>query len=293
MHVQSVRVIGELLVDFVATDPEVPLADCPVFRPQVGGSCGNVARFLHALGTPTTFLSAVGRDGLGDFLTAHLRAIGVPLDDVRTIAGSPTTIVVVNKTSGTPQFVVHLGAHADIDRSHVPTDWLATAALLHTNGFSLARAPPRDTILALVDEAAERNVPISFDPNWRAAVWPDRPAAAAAIRATPAKPTYMKPSLDDARELFGNGTPDELADRYRAWGARTVVLTMGGEGALVVADDGRRLIPARGRLKCATGAGDAFWSLFLHAALRGDDPVRAADEAAERIVEFLESQTLA
>lgn len=286
-----VCIIGEVLVDLVGTDVETPLADCRTFRRQVGGSCANVARFLAALGTEVDFVSGVGLDGLGDCLVGHLDGVGVATSSVVRFPAEPTTVVVVNKTVRTPQFVVHLGAHTKVTREHVPAGWLEGASLLHVNGFCLARSPLRETILALVDEAVERSVPVSFDPNWREVVWPDRPSAMRVIEDISRHATYMKPSLDDARELFGEGSPDDLADRYRAWGARCVVLTMGGEGALVVDERGRTRVPARGKLTCATGAGDAFWSLFLHASLSGKEPVAAADEAAERICGFLEENT--
>ena len=103
--------------------------------------------------------------------------------------------------------------------------------------------------------------------------------------------TWMKPSQDDAEELFGQLEPEALAQKYRDWGAKTVVLTLGAKGSLVVDENGATQVKPKGKLKCATGAGDAFWSLFLHNSLLGKEPVAAAETASSEIVELLEGQT--
>lgn len=287
----KISIIGDVIVDLVSTEAEVPLRDCETFRRQVGGSCANVARFLTAQDVPCRFLTGLGQDGLGDFLAQRLEQVGVDLSDVQRFADKPTTVVIVSKTSGTPEFVAYLGAHACLERSHVPADFLAKTAVLHTNGISICREPTRSTILSLVEEAHAAGVSVSFDPNWRESLWADREAAMAAIKAISSRATWMKPSLDDAEALFGAGEPLTLAKRYLDWGAKTVVLTMGRKGALVVDDAGHTLVEPKGTLKCATGAGDAFWSIFLRHSMAGATAVEAARHAATDIVELLEGQT--
>ena len=289
---KTICIIGEVLVDFVSTEAEVPLKDCMTFRRQVGGSCANVARFLAALGTGSRFISAIGNDGLGDFLYDYLDKAGVDCTHLERFDFSPTSSVVVNKTSATPQYVPYIGAHSCIDDSHINEAALSGADVLHTNGFSLACNPMRDTIVRLIKKAHGQGIKISFDPNWRERLWPDREAATKTIQEIASMANWMKPSLDDAEELFGQLEPEELAQKYREWGAKTVVLTLGAKGSLVVDAHGAEQVEPKGKLKCATGAGDAFWSLFLHNSIQGKAPVEAAERASSEIVELLEKQTV-
>ena len=288
---KTVCIIGEVLVDFVSTEAEVPLKDCMTFRRQVGGSCANVARFLAALGTKSRFISAVGKDGLGDFLFEYLEKASVDCTHLKKFDFSPTSSVVVNKTSATPQYVPYIGAHSCIDDSHIDENALAGVDILHTNGFSLACEPMRSTIVSLIKKAHAQGIKISFDPNWRQRLWPDKEAALQTIQEIASLSTWMKPSQDDAEELFGSSEPQALAQKYREWGAKTVVLTLGAKGSLVVDEKGATQVNPKGKLKCATGAGDAFWSLFLHNSLLGKEPVAAAETASSEIVELLEGQT--
>ena len=289
---KAVCIIGEVLVDFVSTEAEVPLKDCTSFRRQVGGSCANVARFMAALGSTSRFVSAVGKDGLGDFLYEYMESCGVDCKHLNRFDFSPTSSVVVNKTSATPQYVPYIGAHSCLDETHVTDDVLENAAIVHTNGFSLACEPLRSTIVKLMRKAHEKGVQVSFDPNWRERLWPQREEAKAVIKEIASLSSWMKPSLDDAQELFGELPPEELAQKYRQWGAKTVVLTLGAKGSLVVCDEGTFEVLPKGKLKCATGAGDAFWSLFLHNTLLRKNPKEAAETASAEIVNLLESQTV-
>ena len=46
--------------------------------------------------------------------------------------------------------------------------------------------------------------------------------------------TFTKPSLDDCIRIFGPGLPpEEYIERFHRWGARYVVMSRGGDSALV------------------------------------------------------------
>ena len=286
-----VCVIGEVLVDFVSKEAEVPLKDCKEFKRQVGGSCANVARFLASLGRTARLASAVGKDGLGDFLLDKLEEAGVDCSMVARMDFESTSSVVVNKTSATPQYIPYIAAHRSLDSERMDQSFLEDASIIHTNGFSISFEPLRSTVRTILHEAHEKGIAISFDPNWRRRLWPDREAAQDLIKELASISTWMKPSLDDAQELFGELPPRALAEKYLAWGCKTIVLTMGSKGSLVVDKNSCVEVAPKGRLSCATGAGDAFWSLFLNNTLAGKESVEAAQRASAEIVEHLEGET--
>ena len=68
-------VVGESLVDIVVPSDGSPRHDA------VGGSCLNVAVGLARLDAPTTLVTRLGDDALGQLCAAHLRASGVTISE--------------------------------------------------------------------------------------------------------------------------------------------------------------------------------------------------------------------
>jgi len=69
--------MGELLVEFVATAPNTPLADAPGFIKAPGGAPANVAVGLQRLGLRARFVGKVGDDPFGVYLRDSLAREGV------------------------------------------------------------------------------------------------------------------------------------------------------------------------------------------------------------------------
>jgi 2-dehydro-3-deoxygluconokinase len=89
------------------------------------------------------------------------------------------------------------------------------------------------------------------------------------------------PSLDDVAAITGLKEPDALVDHCLRLGARTVVLKMGEQGAIVAdAQRRERIAPHRCTPVDATGAGDTFGGAFVARWVAGDDAVAAARYAA-------------
>ncbi len=69
--------MGELLIDFVATQENVSLGDAPGFVKAPGGAPANVAVGLQRLGLTSSFVGKVGDDPFGQFLRQTLDDTGV------------------------------------------------------------------------------------------------------------------------------------------------------------------------------------------------------------------------
>ena len=63
--------IGELLIDFVSTTPDVTLAEAPGFVKAPGGAPANVAVGLAKLGMDAGFIGKVGADALAISCVKH------------------------------------------------------------------------------------------------------------------------------------------------------------------------------------------------------------------------------
>ena len=80
--------------------------------------------------------------------------------------------------------------------------------------------------------------------------------------------------------LTGLQSPDDIIDWSRRQGARTVVLKLGDQGALISADGQRTQAPAFPTTAVdATGAGDCFCGNLLARIAAGDDITSAARHA--------------
>lgn len=237
----------------------------------VGHAPAFVARDLARLGHRVRILGAVGEDPIGRMVTDVLAGEGVSTDLLFTDpTGTPRSVNIVFP-SGRRTFFYDGGSHMTLR----PPQALVDSALAETD-LVVAALPNwgRD----VVARAREGGIPVAVDlqdvrdpdDEYRA----DFVAAADHLFASAAH-------LDD---------PAGAADRWLAAGpAATVVLGLGGDGALVVerGTDGhtRRLTqpPASGPgvgdlpIVDTTGAGDALASGFLDGVLSCDlDPVQAA-----------------
>jgi 2-dehydro-3-deoxygluconokinase len=123
-----------------------------------------------------------------------------------------------------------------------------------------------------MQEARSRGAVVTFDVNYRQRLW--RPSAAAdAARDVAPLVDVLICTAEDARDLFGAaGVPEEaVAQLQEKLGAKTVVLTLGADGAIAA----RVGMPAVRRKGHAVetidrvGAGDAFAAGLIWGLLEG------------------------
>ncbi|MCS7051350.1 MAG: PfkB family carbohydrate kinase, partial [Thermomicrobium sp.] len=106
---------GELLIDFVALQRGVRLAEASAFRRAAGGAPANVAVGVARLGRRAAFLGQVGDDDFGHFLANTLRRAGV---DVRGLCFTPlarTALAFVSvRADGERDFLFYRHPSADM-----------------------------------------------------------------------------------------------------------------------------------------------------------------------------------
>ncbi len=277
-------VVGEVVIDLISAAPVAGLEEAAAFQRLLGGAAANVARNLAALGLRPALLACVGRDPLGRWAAARLAREGVDVDRLQWADRAPTTLILVTRGTGTPDFLAYRGADRCLALEGLPPG--PPPRWVHATGFALAAAPLRPGLLALLEAARARGLPISFDPNVHPRLWEGPEPMAEGVARAVALADVVKPSRDDLARLFGAGVPvEEGIARLRAWGARHVVVTLGAKGALWVDPRGRaRPFPAPAvEAVDVTGAGDAFWAGLIAARLDGmgmEAAVRAGLRAA-------------
>ena len=102
------------------------------------------------------------------------------------------------------------------------------------------------------------------------------------INALKYHPFLIKPNIDELEEIFGvtiKSDPEleEYAGKLKAMGARNVLVSMGGDGAMLLTDRNEvfRLACPKGEVKNSVGAGDSMVAGFIAGFLKYDDYEKA------------------
>jgi 2-dehydro-3-deoxygluconokinase len=165
----------------------------------------------------------------------------------------------------------------DLDPAQV-----AAAGVLHLTGITPALGrSARATVDHAVDLAGRAGVPVSFDLNYRSALWP--PEQAAAVCRDLAARADIVFAGDDEAELLGlTGDPAGLARGLAALAAGHAVVKLGDRGAVAAVDGTVHTVEALSVPAVdPVGAGDAFVAGYLAETLAGRPvPERLATAAA-------------
>ncbi|MBF9057585.1 ribokinase [Rhodobacterales bacterium HKCCSP123] len=244
-----------------------------------GGKGSNQAVAAARVGGDVGFLARIGADTFGDMGMATWAEAGViPLviRDERRATGAAG--IFIEETEGKNAIIISPGAAAAI-----------TIADVEARAEEIAGAKVAVTQLEQPVEVAERFLRIASGAGVTTVF---NPAPAAALpEGTLALCDYVTPNEAEAEALTGIAVTDRqsatrAAEALLALGVRQgAIVTLGGDGALVLDADGARHVPAMaaGPVIDTTGAGDAFNGGFACALAEGraiDDALRFATAVA-------------
>lgn len=277
---------GEVLVDLLSHRKGEHLTEASLFEKMPGGSAANIAENMAQLGNSTALLSAIGNDGFGDYLKKHLKASGVEVGCLQVVPDLPTSLVVASDKPGSPEFQAYRGADVHIRATCFPRELLQHCRIFHTTLFALSKNPSRKSILELAELAVQKGAQLSLDMNYAAHAWSDRNKALSIVDRLLSMGPLVKLSEKDASSLYREPMhPHKVMERLLKGGARLVSLTVGKRGSYVAAQDSPSplMVPAHEVDKVANipGAGDAYWSGFLHMYLKGKALKECAAYGAE------------
>ena len=263
--------VGEVLIDFIGHEVNTSITRTKDYHRFLGGSPTNVAVNAARLGLKSVLVATCGQDGLGDYIVRKLNANDVITSYVRKSENEPTSIILVSKSTSTPDFIAYREADCQIDQSQIPQELLENAKFFHTTCFALSKNPARSVILANAKKAKALGLQTSIDINFSERIWPDREEAKLALKEYLSTDPFVKLSEDDCYRLFAEAkTEDFIFEYFHGLGASTICLTKGKDG-VVLSSLEHGMFHQKAMLvddiKDTTGAGDAFWTGFLYAQL--------------------------
>jgi len=266
----DITAYGEVLLDMISRE-EAPLKECVNFTRYFGGSPANVLVNMQRLDNKTAFISRVGEDEFGEYLTEILDSEGVNLDCLQYDQEESTPIIFVNKSKETPSWLAYRGADINIKINDKIYEKIDNSSIFFTGSFILSQNPARATALKAIDYAVKKKKIFAFDPSFRSTLWPEGNKGKEIIKEILAQADIIKPSLDDAYHLFGQDHPENYIKKYHDSGAGIVILSLGKDGVLLSDGSTEPLhIPVFSeKVIDVTGAGDSFWAGFLSGILKG------------------------
>lgn len=269
--------LGEALIDFIP-DTDRP-GDPLYYRPHPGGAVANAAVALARLGGPARFVGKLARDSFGRMLLQVLQAYAVDTRFVLTTSQGNTALALITlQEDGQREFTFYRQQTADTLLEPAELDGQAWEGVMlcHAGSVLLAQEPARAATLAVLQQARQRNLTVSFDVNARPTLWTSEAELRASLQRAIADVGLLKFSDEEAhfldpalqRPLAPRDTRrlQELAYAFLARGpAALVIITRGPLGALLCTTRQTISVPAaQVQALDTTGAGDAFMGAVLY-----------------------------
>ena len=268
---QTVKVVaaGEALMDMIF-QPDGSL------MPHDGGAVYNLARALGLAGVSTQYLNPLSADTFGQSLrrALHKAGVGMPSEDG---VAQPTSLAVVGvDEQGKASYGFYREGVADRQTSaSILTALCRELPALEVVCTGCLALLPDDQAIYLPWLQAMRadGKTVVVDANLRPAVVPDMARYRASVLAALNEAHLIKASDDDLLHLgFTDADPVQAArSLMQQTGADLMALTLGAQGAVLLASDGRAWHASETtpvQVADTVGAGDCFLAGMLAAWVR-------------------------
>ncbi len=247
----AIVVVGSINLDVVVELDHLPVPGETIIaqhvRRNVGGKGANQAVAARLAGAGVEFVGRVGDDANADILRDGLDAYGVGNRHLREVAGAESGVAFINVADRDNTIVVVAGANWSWQQSHDDTDSLVAAA---------------DVVicqLEVPDATIERTAELTSG-RFVLNAAPARAISDAVLRrCDPLVVNEHELAFLSGREIAGPADALAAQDELMKRGARSVVTTLGPDGAAWTGPDEQGIQPApRVDVHDTTGAGDVF-----------------------------------
>ena len=259
--------IGEALIDMIPTRSGCEFSEVPSFMPRIGGAPANVCGAFARLGGQAALLTQLGNDPFGHMLADRLAGYGIDVSRVPFTDAANTALAFVSLgTDGSRTFSFYRNPSADLlyAAEQIDPDWFRDAFALHFCSVGLVESPMRGAHSAAIRAVQDAGALVSFDPNLRFPLWPDREALRRTVWEFLPQADILK--ISDEELEFLTGTADIRAALPALFTGRVqlILYTCGSAGAYAFtrAAEGFALCTPV-RAVDTTGAGDGFIGSFL------------------------------
>ena len=234
-----------------------------------GGSAGNTAAGLAALGLKAGFIGQVASDELGDIYKHDIEAAGVDfMVPARGDVGATARCLILVTPDAQRTMNTFLGAAQQLEAKDVDLSIVADAAILYLEGYLWDPAEPRAAMEAAIDAAHAAGRKVAFTLSDSFCIARHRDGFLKLIE--DGRIDILFANEAEITELAGEADFDAAVAAV-AGKVPVLAVTRSEKGAIAVAGSDRASVPAEPieRLVDTTGAGDLFASGFLAGQARG------------------------
>lgn len=251
-----------------------------------GGSAGNTVVAVAQLGGNAFYSCRVADDELGAFYREDLAANGVAtnLNHTKPPQGQTGSCMVMVTPDAERSMSTFLGATADIDHTALHPQDIARSKVYYMEGYLAASPTGLDAALKGRAMAKEAGVALATTLSDMSMINFCRAGLEAMVGEGL---DYLFCNEEESQVWCGTQDLDAICAQMARL-ARTVCLTRGAKGCLVLENGQRTEVPAASVKALDTnGAGDMFAGAFLYAVTHGHSYAQAAwlaNQAAGRVV---------
>ena len=238
-------------------------------REVSGGSAGNTAAGVAALGGRAGFIGQVAPDQLGEFFIHDLRSAGVEFTTPPADVGVPTARSMILVTpDGHRTMNTFLGAAQHLPASALDEAQIADSAVLYLEGYLWDPETPRYAMIRAIEVARNAGRKVAFTLSDSFCVERHRDGFNALIDG--GRIDILFANQAEIQAMAGVPHLVTAVDAYRGK-VETLVVTRSENGALATRGAERAEVPAEPieELVDTTGAGDLFAAGFLVGETRG------------------------
>jgi fructokinase len=260
---KSLLSFGEALIDLLQ-DP----SGLDLYHRNAGGAPANVAVGFARLRGRAAFMGMLGADDFGNFLLAQLQHYDVETRYVRRTSAATTALAVVSLDAGGDRsFSFYRPPSADLlmTPADIDVEAFADRPYFHFCSNSLTHEPSRSATCRALELAHANGCLVSFDVNWRPALWSSGDDARPVVRAMLLQAHVLKFSAEEWSWLCDGAPEESLIDYCFSGVCELLVITDGGAKVRSLTRHGAqaRHAVAPCTVVDTTAAGDAFIAALL------------------------------
>jgi len=268
--IKNILVIGSLNMDFVIEVDKMPLPGQTILGEEFalipGGKGANQAYAAGKLGANVSMLGAVGNDEYGKKLLKNLNSVNVNTDKIEKLENVNTGCAFINvDKNGENSIVVVSGANKKITTETINNN---INLIEQADIIVMQLEIPIEVVEYVAKIAKEKGKIVILDPA---------PAIPNLSRELLSNVDIIKPNETEIQIVSGMQI-ESIEDMVKAArslidnGVKTVIVTLGGEGSLLVTSEKEERFPSLGLKPIdTTAAGDSFTAALAKSLVEGKE----------------------
>jgi fructokinase len=260
--------IGEALIDMICTDKGKTLSEGNNFLKKTGGAPTNVAAAIAALGGGVELAAKVGIDPFGKQLVDEMQFFGVSTKYMLQDSNYFTSFAFVSlMDAGERDFYFNRGADGQLTVEEVDSIDLDEIAIVHFgSATAFLPGPLQAAYRHLLQKAKQKNIFISFDPNYRQLLFKNDLASFIEQSWVYLKACqFFKVSDEEAMIITETDSVEKAANILLKNTTAIFAITLGEAGTMMGFNNTTVIIPSIPVKPIdTTGAGDAFVGAVLY-----------------------------